>query len=256
MIKEKIGILGCGWLGYRLAQSLGENFEIHTTVTGPEKIEVLTKENFHPEIVNFEQKGDDGAGQERWDKLGLLNHIIISVPLFSKRIDQERLKIRITNLSGFIRGFKGTLILMSSIGVYQEFSAAITEDLLPSEAVAGEKEIKELFGQVNILRLGGLMGDDRLLRKYKATEIDNHVNHVHFMDICRIVHLLIKKKVTSAVYNITAPCHPSKRAVINAQLGINNEELPATGGKMVMCYKVMDELGYEFLYPDPRYFHG
>ncbi|MCH5719560.1 Rossmann-fold NAD(P)-binding domain-containing protein [Niabella hibiscisoli] len=99
------------------------------------------------------------------------------------------------------------------------------------------------------------MGDERLLHKYKVTEIDNCVNHVHFKDICRIVHLLIARQVTSAVYNVTAPFHPTKRSVINAQLGVSDEDLPALGGKTVICQKLIDESGFEFLYPDPRYFH-
>ncbi len=253
MNKEKIGIIGCGWLGYRLAQYLGDHFEIHTTVTSPDKMDMLLTGGFHLELVNFET--NEHAEWQPWKKLTVLDHIIITVPLFSKRIDNDRLQARIRNLSRFISSFQGNLILMSSIGVYQGFTGTVTEAMLPPLEVAGEKEMKALFSQLNILRLGGLMGDDRLLGKYKVTEIDNCVNHIHFMDICRIVQILITRKVQSSVYNVTAPSHPSKRAVINEQLSVRDAYLPAPGGKMVVSQKLIDEFGYQFLYPDPRYFH-
>ncbi|MCH5719561.1 Rossmann-fold NAD(P)-binding domain-containing protein [Niabella hibiscisoli] len=155
MIKEKVGIIGCGWLGYRFAQYLKDYFEIHSTVTSPGKIKTLTSEGFHPELVNFEKTNNDAIGWQPWEKLHLLDHIIITVPLFSRRIDRDRLNARIRNISRFIAAFNGSLTLMSSVGVYQQVSGAVTEDMLPAKEVEGEKEITKLFRQVNILRLGG-----------------------------------------------------------------------------------------------------
>lgn len=255
MSKEKVGIIGCGWLGYRLAQYLKPGFEIHATVTSESKLALLRKEGFHPEIVNFE-KMDDDNDRKPWQKLTLMDHIIVTVPLFSKRIDQNVLDTRVKNLSSFIRPFKGTLISMSSIGVYKDFSGMVTEEMLPVENCKGEQEIRQLFEQANILRLGGLMGDDRLLSKYKITEIDATVNHVHFYDICRIVQLLLENKASAAVYNVVAPLHPSKRSIIKAQTGATPETLTTTAsGKTVLSQKIVKELNYQFAYPDPRLFH-
>ena len=254
MIKGKVGIIGCGWLGYRIARHLSNDYEIHTTVTAESKIEVLSKEGFHPEIVNFE-KNDQETQQNPWQKLSYLDHIIITIPLFSKRTEQHVLSTRIRNLSDFILNFDGTLILISSIGVYKDLTGDVTEDMLPAENCTGEKEIKQLFRQVNILRLGGLMGDDRLLHKYKVADLDTKVNHIHFYDICRVVELLIMNAARSRLYNLVAPLHPSKRAVINWQIEPDILPLPNPGGKLVLSQKITDEIGYEFVYPDPRYFH-
>lgn len=254
MIKGKVGIIGCGWLGYRLAQHLKDTFEIHATVTTESKIELLRNDGFHPEVVNFESN-DRRTDWNAWHKLSSIDHIIITVPLFSKRINANVLHTRIRNLSSFISQFKGTLILMSSIGVYQSFSGEVTEEMLPAENCAGEKEIKELFSEVNILRLGGLMGDDRLLSNYKVTEMDAKVNHIHFYDICRVVQLLIENAAKSRVYNVVAPRHPSKQEVINSQQELISVSSQTQDSKVVLSQKIIHELGYDFLYPDPRYFH-
>ncbi len=254
-MKEKVGILGCGWLGYRLARYLSANFEIHTTVTTQSKIELLNSEGFHPEIADFEKPPQE-TDKRPWEKLSFIDHIIITVPLFSKRISQDLLDIRIRNLSAFPSHYQGTLILMSSVGVYKDLAGEVTEELLPAESCNGEKEIRQLFKQATVLRLGGLMGDDRLLSRYKVSEMDTAVNHIHFYDICRIVHLLITRRITAKVYNVTAPQHPSKREVIQAQMevisGTSSAPIP---GKIVVSQKIVNELGYQFVYPDPRQFH-
>ncbi len=254
MPKEKVGIIGCGWLGYRIAKHLTNYYEIHTTVTSENKIEFLSREGFYPEIVNFEINTPESK-QRPWQKLSQLDHIIITVPLFSKRTEQAVLDTRIRNLSDFILKFEGTLLLMSSIGVYKDLTGDVTEDRLPAENCTGEKEIKQLFTQVNILRLGGLMGDDRLLHKYKVADLDAKVNHIHFHDICRVVQLLIANAARSRLYNLVAPLHPSKRAVINWQTEPNVAPSPKPDEKLILSQKIIKEMGYKFVYPDPRYFH-
>ncbi|MGN7786635.1 hypothetical protein ACTJIJ_19025 [Niabella sp. 22666] len=254
-MKRKVGIIGCGWLGYRIAKYLSDSFEVHTTVTTETKIELLSSEGFHPEIINFDRlPGEDDISP--WQKLLSIDHIIITVPLFSKRVSQDVLDIRIRNVSAFLARYRGPITLMSSIGVYKEVTGEITEELLPAESCSGEKEIRQLFKQANILRLGGLMGDDRLLSKYKVSEMDAAVNHIHFYDICRIVHLLITQSATATVYNVVAPLHPSKRQVIESQTGVSSGPSAATAtGKIIVSQKMVKELEYQFIYPDPRQFH-
>jgi hypothetical protein len=254
-MKIKVGIIGCGWLGYRIAKYLNNSFEIHTTVTTESKIQLLSNEGLHPEIINFDKPPEE-ADRSPWQKLSSIDHIIITVPLFSKRVSQDVLDIRIRNLSAFLARYQGALTLMSSIGVYKEAAGKVTEELLPSESCSGEKEIRQLFKQANILRLGGLMGDDRLLSKYKVSDMDAAVNHIHFYDICRIVHSLITQSVTATVYNVVAPLHPSKRQVIESQTGVSSGPSSAAAtGRVIVSQKMVKELGYQFMYPDPRQFH-
>ncbi|MNY80925.1 hypothetical protein D3C86_2222160 [compost metagenome] len=57
------------------------------------------------------------------------------------------------------------------------------------------------------------------------------------------------------MYNVVAPIHPNKEEVINAQ-----KDLPYSGerieiGRTISPNKLIEELNFEFQYPDPRYFH-
>ncbi|RYZ32735.1 MAG: hypothetical protein EOP49_37105 [Sphingobacteriales bacterium] len=146
---KTLGIIGCGWLGYRLAQYLGSRFNIHTTVTKQAKINDLTAAGFHPETVNF-----NGSEVARWTKLDKLDAIIITVPLFSRNVDEQVLIKRRANLVHFIAGFKGTIILMSSIGVYPNKTGEVTEAFLSPSDTPGEQEIFNAFPQVTIFSAG------------------------------------------------------------------------------------------------------
>ncbi|RYF92314.1 MAG: epimerase [Chitinophagaceae bacterium] len=247
---KKLGIIGCGWLGYRIAESLQAKFEIHTSTTQPAKMEALRTAGFNPEIVDLEQPGIG-----RWGKMDDLDGIIITVPLLSSRVDESVLAARRENLLHFITGFKGLLILMSSIGVYQNQTGEVTEACLSPIDVPGEGEVYEAYPRINILRLGGLMGDNRQLQNYTVREPHARVNHIHFKDVTGVVEKLLDTGAAGTVYNVVAPLHPTKADVISAQMGEVITETPATDGRIVSSEKLVRELHYKFEYPDPSYFH-
>jgi hypothetical protein len=59
------------------------------------------------------------------------------------------------------------------------------------------------------------------------------------------------------LYNVTAPEHPSKAQVINAQQNLKSSEETVTigEGKIILSSKLISELDFIFKYPDPRAFH-
>ena len=246
---KKLGIIGCGWLGYRMAQHLHSTFEIHTTVTKSAKIADLNAAGFHPEVVNF-----DGGAMDPWSKLDQLDAIIITVSLFSRSVDEQTLTIRRANLINFISGYNRPIIMMSSTGVYKNKTGVVTEQSVSSLDVSGEREMYLAFPQVTILRLGGLMGDDRQLKRYKINDQDSPVNHVHFEDVINVVQKLLEVGSSSKVYNVVAPLHPTKASVISSQMGVAEDLPTAKEGKIVRSEKLISELNYTFLYPDPAKF--
>lgn len=247
---QKIGIIGCGWLGYRLANFLSDNFEIYTTTTTESKVAKLNTEGFNVLIKNF----DSAVATESWAALPELSSIIITVPLFTKKLAPAYLHSRIQHLLSFIAGFKGQLIVMSSIGLYDATSGVLSEESLPVNRCSGEREIREAYPEANILRLGGLMGDERFLSKYQISDLNAFVNHIYYLDICRIVQILIERRLTSKLYNVVAPMHPSKAAVVCMQKNITYVPAPDTHGKIILSSRLIEDLSFEFDYPDPRLF--
>ncbi|MEG2077608.1 MAG: hypothetical protein RRZ31_02395, partial [Chryseobacterium sp.] len=76
-------------------------------------------------------------------------------------------------------------------GVYPDTEKEFTEDDLDSQDVESESFILEKFPKTNILRLAGLMGDQRLLKNYNITNLDQLVNHIHYADICSVVEKML-----------------------------------------------------------------
>ena len=251
---KKIGIIGCGWLGIRLAEKLVLNNTVYTTTTSEEKLQLLQSKGLNPSVINFSEIQSHEAFAE-WEDTEPFSVLIITVPLFSKRVAESIIETRIENLLAFVGNFKEQIFLMSSTGVYPDVDRALTEADLPYENVLSEFRLKNQCPQLNILRLAGLMGDNRQLSNYKVSNPEAPVNHVHYADVCATIELMISQQLHDKLYNIVAPNHPSKTDVINTQTGTGSAQLQHTEGRIISSQKMIAELNYTFKYPDPRYFH-
>ncbi|AZB29924.1 NAD(P)-binding domain-containing protein [Chryseobacterium balustinum] len=250
---KKIGIIGCGWLGNHIAERLSNQYEIFATTTTESKIEHLQSKGYHTTLVSF--PNELNPEMKEWDAVKKLDAIIISVPFSGIRGAQIPMNDKRENLLNFLGNFKGQLFLTSSTGVYPETEKDFTEDDKPAQEVESESFILDKFPQTNILRLAGLMGDQRLLKNYNISNLDLLVNHIHYADICSVVEKMLDNQSQSKVYNVVAPIHPNKEEVINAQKDLPYSGDRTTTGRTISPSKLMSEVDFEFQYPDPRYFH-
>lgn len=250
---KKLGIIGFGWLGNHMAERLSHQYEIFVTTTTQSKAEDLASKGYHATLVDFpDDRSEEITG---WEVAPQLDAIIITVPFSGIRGMQVSMKNRQKNLLKFLGNYKGQLFLMSSTGVYPQAEKEFTEVDLSADRVESESFLTHQFPQSNILRLAGLMGGTRLLKNYNISNLDQLVNHIHYADICSVVEKMLEKQSRSKVYNVVAPIHPNKEEVICAQkdlpyLGVRTEK-----GRLISPTKLISELGFEFQYPDPRYFH-
>jgi nucleoside-diphosphate-sugar epimerase len=251
---KKIGIIGCGWLGSRIAEKLSGQFEIYVTTTSEHKLEQFQKKGFHPMIADF----NDAPlikFLSPWKVISELETVIITVPFSTRKDNEDEVLKRSAHLLSFMQGFHGQVFLMSSTGVYPDIEKDFCEDDLSSDHVNGERVIKNAFPQTNILRLAGLMGDDRLLSKYTVSNLDATVNHIHYADICSVIEKMIERQSHSKLYNLGAPMHPQKGEVISAQKNIPYFSTMEYVGRTISSEKLISELDFDFKFPDPRYFH-
>ncbi|WP_052456928.1 hypothetical protein [Capnocytophaga cynodegmi] len=149
--------------------------------------------------------------------------------------------------------------MTSSVGIYPQINQEINEnfpcELLDSKLLYVENFLKNQFPQTNILRLGGLMGDDRIFSRYNVSETSQVVNHIHYQDICLIIEKMISLNLQSKLYNVAAPKHPTKQEIINHQKGTKIAIDKTPSGKIVLSDRLKTELNYQFLYPNPIYFN-
>ncbi len=239
-------IIGKGWLGSRLEKRLEKQFLIETTKR------ISDAENCFS--IDFDEYKSEKISTN-------YDFVIVTIP-FGRRNNLEDLQQRFQHLIDFLGDYSNQLILLSSTAIYPENNEVISENsietiYLNNPYYSIENQLKEKYNQLIILRLGGLMGDDRFLSKYidlNSQNLSQIVNHIHYKDVCLVIEKIIRINKNSSIYNVVAPEHPTKEEVLEYQL--NNKIISSTNreGKIISSQKIQDELKYEFLYPNPVYF--
>ncbi|WP_353183083.1 NAD-dependent epimerase/dehydratase family protein [Parapedobacter lycopersici] len=261
-------IIGCGWVGtYTAGEMLREGHRVWGTTTSTEKVVKLTEMGVTPVMVNFDDTAPAVPTAELRDTP--FDVAIISVPITYKD-SQEGVRSRFTSLLGFLTALQfRQLFFFGSVGIYPKVSATITEDTFPEadlepKLLLGESMLRSRHRQVNLLRLGGLFGLERVMAKHfvgKICEIGYQTaNFVHVEDIYCIIRAMIAQKAQGKTYNVVSPEHPLKKDVIAASAEKYGYGLPAgytdtdQTAKVVSPERLINDLDYRFIHPSPLYF--
>ena len=226
--KKSVGVIGCGWLGKPLAQELSKNLHVDCFCRE------TTKDN-----------------SPFWQS----DIVIIAINTKDNYLETLRKIATLTKPTC-------NIFLMSSISIYREFdedvdeSFEITQSSLIKEA---EDLILSLRENVIILRLGGLMGDDRVAGRWKSAVdfSDGYVNYIHKDDVINIIKKMIENIVNLGIYNLVAPLHPSRQEIHRKNSQKAGSEIGKFEGfskRRVSSDKMIKELNYTFLHPDPLEF--
>lgn len=240
-------IIGKGWLGKKLENQLSSQFEITTTKRKSDAANCIT--------VDFDEEIHSSIDTSIFD------FIIITIP-FGKRETLQNLNNRFDRLIQFIGKYNQPIILTSSIGIYPDSELLVNENTfntseLTPNYIMIENKMRQAFPQLTILRLGGLMGDDRYLSKYldlTRPNLDEIANHIHYQDVVNVIENCIHFKVEHKIYHVVAPEHPTKREIISYQTKGEIDYSEIKKGKTISSQKLVEELNYQFIYPNPIYF--
>jgi len=156
------------------------------------------------------------------------------------------------------------IILLSSVSVYTQTHGVIREEMIdnPTLMLQVEETVRIRRTDSIILRLGGLMGYDRIAGKYTAGKILEHgklVNYIHRDDAVRIITLCIEKEIRGEILNAVAPLHPRQSHIFaqNAnRFGWEKTYYQSNSvqQKIISSHKLTKTLDYTFLKPDPLRF--
>lgn len=240
-----IAIIGCGWVGERLAPYLkSKNHHVLATTTSPEKLESLKKIASEVHLLDFNST----------DNFDFLDEV--EVAIFSMPISRNSWHVGFKNLD---KKFPKT-ILFSSTGIYPTENGNYSEtqsENLRVDILTSENLVKEKYPQTNILRFGGLMGDERNLQKLfknrSPENPDKATNCIHYVDILPLVEIVINSDEQSEIYNLVAPEHPTIAEVLGLDKAENSANSEKTS-RIISSEKLIQNFNYKFIHPNPKYF--
>lgn len=270
--KTIISIIGCGWLGLPLGQHLvKQGYEVKGSTTSQEKLSEIQAAG----IQAFQIQVGQTLTGEKIDTFFQSDTLILNIPPGRGRPNVESYhpqQIRLVVEQAIRQGIK-KLLFISSTGIYGNTNQVITEKDQPMPTRASGKALMAVENylksktapQLTILRLSGLVGDDRKAGRFLAgrKDIPNGnapVNLIHRADCIQVIYRIIQQEKWGELFNLSADEHPSKAVFYEAQAKKQGFETPTflqehdPSFKIISNQKVKEELDYELLYPDPMRF--
>ena len=265
-MKEQISIIGCGWLGFSLAQFLiEEGFSVKGSTTSNDKLELLNKHQIEGFLLELNEAGFSG------DYSNFLKHsdtIVINLPPGLRKNPNKNHVTEIKHLVAAIEAqhIKQVLYISSTSVFNNEIHfPKITDTTTPNAASNSGKQLikieKLLQNNPNfkttILRFGGLFATDRHPATYLSgkTDIKNPdapINLIHRADCIQIIASIIKNNHWNLVLNASYPKHTNKKAYYSNYCEQHNILVPKfnstikSKGKIVDSSKLVQLLNYTF----------
>jgi nucleoside-diphosphate-sugar epimerase len=246
---ERIDIFGAGWLGLDVA------LDLHS-----EGNDVCVFSRSVPKIAALEDKGI-AARKIDFDS-GL-----IEIPKI-ERVTSTLLVCLPPSVSNYCANLQQIvlatspkhIVFCSSIGLYAATNGGVDETgAIDSKSILYEAEqaMLRMNTPLSILRLGGLIGEDR----NPATHFSNKeflpnglapVNLIHKLDVISCISGILKQNPTG-IFNVVHPSHPSRKEYYEnkcMELGLPQCSFRSEGeGKTVGGDKIMRVLGRKYTHP-------
>ena len=273
--REKIAILGCGWLGLPLAKSLlSKDYEVKGSTTSESKLDLLKNAGISPFQIQLEEHQIIGNME---DFLKETDVLVIDIPPGLRRetstsnemtfVNKVKMLIPFIEKSGVQK-----VIFVSSTSVYGDSFpiVEITEETQPNPDTESGKQlvIAETLLQSNphfkttLIRFGGLLGEDRHPVKFLAGRAnvenpDAPVNMIQREDCIGVIEKALDFARDDSwewnqTFNAVAPQHPTRKAYYHKKAENLNLPLPTfaenseSKGKMISSKKIETILGYSF----------
>ena len=260
----KVSIVGLGWLGEPLADHLLlKGVEVKGSTTTAEKITTCLKKGIkaYPFFLNPEPQGQD------YEDLFLTDILVINIPPQSRTAVGDLYLQQIGNLRKLAEQAEiPQVIFTSATSVYPDLNQdAVESDKLTIDNTGNSTlfQAEELLRMnkpydLTIVRLGGLLGDNRIPGKYVSNkeQVVGHapVNYIYREDAVRVIDWIIEKGLWNETYNGVTPFHPLRREIYqtNAKLldfppPASYEQPEVTLWKKVSSRKLL-QTGFHFLY--------
>lgn len=248
----RISILGCGWLGFPLAQSLTHNgFSVLGSTTSASKINNFIECGIQPFLIDLENVNNS--------ILEFLQAEVLIITVTPKSTTAYENLIQQIEQSSIKK-----VIFVSSTSVYESSDLPLTEEFpikKNSLALAEDLFRNNTHFNTTIIRFAGLMGYSRnpnnFFKNGKKIENPNGVvNMIHQDDCIRIIKTIINQNIWNETFNACADSHPTRKDFYSHAydcFGKNKPEFLETSNsdfKLISNQKLKTVLNYEFQHPD------
>ncbi len=270
MAGKTVSILGCGWLGFPLAEQLvSAGYIVKGSTTSTEKLPLLQQKGIDAYRVRL-----NPAPEGNIAALLDADTLLINIPPKAGKLGDDFHPQQIEALVAIVPQMAVKhVIYVSSTSVYPETSAVVHEtDVTTLEQTSApalfraETLVQSLEPKcvVTTLRCGGLMGYERIPGKYVAgRQVDSGavpVNYLHRDDAIGILLNLIDKPL-AGVYNAVSPEHPTRESIYRKSCVDFGYTLPSfvepsepVPYKIISPEKLVQATNYQFIYPNPLTF--
>lgn len=262
-MNKSISILGCGWLGKPLAKHfLNRGFEVKGSTTTPEKVDSLKENGITPYLLNSKNLDEEQYGE-------FLNTdvVVVTISPQSKQV-MGKLARDIANSPAAKAIFVGSTAVYPNTG--GEMTESDAEYIKSPHSGRVMKELEDAFLEqdnlnTTVVRFGGLFGPGRTPGKFMAgfkglSGGEKPVNMIHLDDCIGIIETIVDQNAYGEVFNACAPEHPLRKdfyveAAVKAGVAppefLKPEEEDVSKFKIVNSDKLIEELNYNFKYPNP-----
>jgi len=265
---KSISILGCGWLGFPLAERLiALGFLVNGSTTTTEKVLPLKDAGINPFVIECTPAiaGGDVDSFLRTEVL------FLNIPFKRDLEDPKFYKQQIDAVIDYVK--KSSIRLMifaSSTSVYPEDIGDAREDVTFVPVTSRARVLYDVEQAIlntqkvrsTVVRFAGLYGGRRIIGRFMSgrkgqTKGLSPVNLIHLEDCVEILVKIIQNDVHGEIFNVCSDFHPTRkelytRAAVAQGLTppefIDEEGVP---GKVVNNEKLKQRLNYTFKYPDP-----
>lgn len=256
--KKTWGVIGCGWLGLSLAQSLVEKgVEVHGTTRNTEKLKTLNDRG----IIGHILKEEDYFNEHEW--LKNIEVLVLNIPPSSFQDYPKAMASVCEQLTSECK-----VIYVSSTSVYPDLNdwvdegTPVTGQHRNGPKVAATEQVLNslLHDRLTVLRMAGLVGGDRNPVRYMSGKNiqggEQPVNLVHRKDCMGVIGKVVQKEFWGEVLNVCCSKHPSKKEYYEHAANQLNIPAPKFSDDHVSYKKVdntrsKEELSYDYKYDSP-----
>ncbi len=244
-------ILGTGWLGLELANSLKKDFIVKVSLRNEDKFEEMKTQGFKPFILS-----EDNF--EFLNELLECNYLFINYPPskfydYISFLDKIFSSKKINNIE--------KIIFISSTSIYQNIEGIFSEDsnLDCTNSNLVYKAEETFKNSINIIfRASGRVGGNRYFGKRSAGKIvefpNTPINFVHRNDVINVVEFPIGNDL-NGIFNLSSQNHPTKKDIYSYnskkfgfQMRIFNENRFYIN--RIIDGSAMEKFGFRYMYND------